>query len=81
MAMEYSRRYCKDCRSINRADRPAPSHALHILLSLITAGTWLVIYAMVLLLRDYWRCSQCGSKKTVHARRAPKEVRHAKAQS
>jgi hypothetical protein len=63
MAMKYKRGFCKDCNKDVKVFTKAPNHILHLLLSIITAGIWLIVWIMACISHDPWRCDECGSKK------------------
>ncbi|MFZ0545319.1 MAG: hypothetical protein WAM60_07765 [Candidatus Promineifilaceae bacterium] len=43
MAEEYKAGYCKACGEKRKLARPKVNHILHLLLSLVTAGFWLIV--------------------------------------
>ena len=45
------------------AERNTPNHILHLLLTLVTAGLWILVWLFVSFrIRSGWRCSQYGSR-------------------
>lgn len=43
--------------------RKRPNHILHLLLSLVTGGAWIIIWILLCVWnQDPWKCTQCGSK-------------------
>ena len=44
------------------AQREAPNHVLHLLLSLVTLGLWLVVWLLVSMKHNPWVCPYCGSE-------------------
>ena len=57
-------RYCKSCDAVMPCTKSSPNHILHIILSLLTAGIWLIVYAVVALESSAksWRCQKCKTK-------------------
>jgi len=39
-----------------------PNHILHLLLSIVTAGLWIVPWILLILTPRSFRCSSCGSR-------------------
>ena len=60
--MKYKRAYCKICDKNVKAEAKSPSHILHLLLSLITGGIWIIMWILCALSAD-WHCSECGGRK------------------
>ncbi|MCP4076353.1 MAG: hypothetical protein GY744_09230 [Gammaproteobacteria bacterium] len=61
--MEYKSGYCKNCKENRKVERADTNHILHLLLSIITAGLWLIVWLLISVKIGGWRCSTCGSKK------------------
>jgi len=38
---------CKNCKKMTQHTQPSTSHILHLLLSIITSGVWVVIWLLV----------------------------------
>ena len=58
-------KYCMKCDQQTRFVRPdGPNHILHLLLSLISVGLWLPVWALIVLcsMTERYCCHQCGSK-------------------
>ena len=53
--------YCPVCRRPRRVTRRAVNHLLHFVLSLLTAGFWLVLWFLAVYASAPWVCSSCGS--------------------
>jgi hypothetical protein len=60
MAEEKKRKYCKDCEQKVLAVRPGTNHVLHLLLTICTAGLWLIIWVLVSAKIGGWKCPICG---------------------
>lgn len=75
MGEEMSQKYCSRCEGYVLALRQKPNHILHLLLSIITGGLWLLVWLFVVWGKSTtdWRCAQCGQElsrfqlKDVHA--------------
>lgn len=57
-------RYCKHCDATMPCEKRSPNHVLHIILSVLTIGLWLVVYALMAIESSghSWRCQKCGTK-------------------
>jgi hypothetical protein len=55
------RAYCVRCRHVQLFRRIEPEHGCHAMLTLITAGLWLVSWLSVVLVARLspWRCPRC----------------------
>lgn len=54
--------HCKKCGIITMHLRPSTSHILHLLLSVITFGAWLIVWFFVALNNaSQSQCSSCGA--------------------
>ena len=42
--------------------RPGTNHILHLILTLVTFGMWLVVWVLISIKIGGWRCSQCGGR-------------------
>jgi hypothetical protein len=72
MAERITRRWCPRCEMRVKALRQQPNHILHLLLSLLTLGFWVLAWLLVSMNRD-WRCSECGA--TTRANPSRQQVR------
>ena len=63
MATRTTQRYCLSCDRPVLAEKQRPSHVLHLILTLLTAGLWLIVW-LLLSLPSTPRCPHCGSSKT-----------------
>lgn len=60
---QQSSKFCRHCRRQVLAQRQGPSHVIHAILSLLTAGLWLVVWLLACVIQvGGWRCQVCGSK-------------------
>lgn len=51
---------CKYCGPV-LATRKSTNHVLHLCLSVVTFGCWLLVWMVLPLLKGKWRCTKCGS--------------------
>ncbi len=58
--METSR-YCARCRAMVLASGRRANHLLHLILTLVTGGLWILGWAIVALIPVPLRCRQCGA--------------------
>lgn len=63
MAMQYKSGFCQACNQQRKVEREKINHILHLLLSILTAGLWLIIWLGVSVRFGGWRCESCGSTK------------------
>jgi hypothetical protein len=63
MSMEYKSGFCDQCGMQRKVERKGTNHILHLLLSIVTVGIWLIIWALTSVKFGGWRCVTCGSKK------------------
>lgn len=54
--------YCKRCDEQRVVFRKRANHVLHLLLTVLTLGLWVVIWLGVAIQFGGWRCSVCGGK-------------------
>jgi hypothetical protein len=62
MAMIKEARNCKQCHKRVVADVRTANHVLHLLLSLLTGGLWLIVWLICAGGRNPGICPQCGGK-------------------
>lgn len=63
MSDEKTRGFCKDCKKYVVVFRPRPSHLLHLVLSFLTFGLWVLVWIGLSIKIGGWRCMECGSKR------------------
>ena len=74
MATRSVQRYCLACDSPVLAEKQRPAHVLHLLLTLLTGGLWLIVW-LGLSLPSTPRCPHCGSGNTLgHVPRAARPI-------
>ena len=74
MAVRTVQKYCLSCDQPVLAEKQRPTHVLHLLLTLLTGGLWLIVW-LGLSLPSTPRCPHCGSSRTTS--RAPRAARSA----
>lgn len=62
MATEYTAGYCIACKCARKLERKGTNHILHLLLSILTLGVWLIFWIGNTVKFGGWSCSSCGSK-------------------
>jgi len=62
MATQETGKYCKTCQGNTLARRKGTNHILHLLLTLLTGGLWVIVWILTSVKIGGWRCTQCGSK-------------------
>ena len=55
-------KYCYSCQAQRIYDKPKISHVLHLLLTLLTAGLWVIVWILIAVSAASSRatCTQCG---------------------
>jgi hypothetical protein len=62
MSIQKVRKFCKECNKFVFAERPGVNHILHLILTLLTFGIWLIVWIGVSVKIGGWKCPICGSK-------------------
>ena len=57
----YNQGFCKHCNKYVETKRKGTSHVLHLILTIISLGTWLIIWLLCFIKIGGWRCTACGS--------------------
>lgn len=52
---------CAQCGKRVVVFRKGTSHVLHLILSILTAGLWLIVWLGTAIKFGGWRCAECGS--------------------
>jgi hypothetical protein len=63
MATNYTQAYCTFCQRRIRAERPGTNHLLHLLLTLVTGGVWLIVWLLCSIRIGGYRCPMCGGRR------------------
>ena len=65
MSNQKTQMYCNTCKAHRLVERKGTNHILHLLLSLLTGGIWLIIWLLSAIKVGGWRCTVCGAKCSV----------------
>lgn len=61
MAIEQKQIFCQRCNELVPADYEKVSHILHLLLSVVTGGLWLVVWLWLIIFKGKKAtCVRCG---------------------
>ena len=60
MAIKQSTGFCFHCNEQILTTKQCPNHILHLFLTIITGGLWLIIWLIISMTSPNWRCSKCG---------------------
>lgn len=52
--------YCMACEANVLIRALRPNHVLHLLLSTVTMGLWMIVWGVLSVRKKNWRCSRCG---------------------
>ena len=52
--------YCDNCSKDVLIRSSTPNHILHLLLSIVTGGLWLIVWLLLIVKVKEWRCTNCG---------------------
>ena len=63
MATQHKQGYCKQCKQIRPVMRPGTNHILHLILSIVTAGIWVIVWILAAVKIGGWRCESCGGSQ------------------
>lgn len=57
---------CRRCKKFTKHTQPSTSHLLHLILSFLTAGVWVLVWIIVALNnKSAAQCMECGKTKGV----------------
>lgn len=62
MGKKQRQEYCPHHQSLVLAERQTPNHILHLLLSLVTMGAWIIVWLLISAVPSAYRCPMCGEK-------------------
>ena len=62
MSWQEKSKYCKRCQRDVLVRRKGTNHILHLLLTVLTGGLWLIVWILVSIKIGGWRCTYCGIK-------------------
>ena len=54
--------YCSYCKKNVLVRTQTPNHLLHLILSIVTSGLWLIVWLILSIRVKKWHCSQCGQR-------------------
>jgi hypothetical protein len=57
---EESTGVCESCKKQVMIRRKGTNHILHLLMTCLTMGFWIVIWILAACAKGHWRCTQCG---------------------
>jgi len=60
MALQETSGFCKFCNKQVLIRRKGTNHLLHLILSILTGGLWIIVWIIAAMSKGDWRCSQCG---------------------
>jgi hypothetical protein len=60
--------YCKQCNRNVLAKRKGTSHIFHLIMTIFTAGLWLLVWLGQSIKVGGWRCAFCGGTKLERSR-------------
>lgn len=61
MGTTTGQRWCDACGQQVMVTARTPNHVLHLLLTVLTAGLWLIVWICAGLASKKWRCTKCGA--------------------
>ncbi|KOQ69955.1 hypothetical protein ABW43_07435 [Stenotrophomonas maltophilia] len=53
--------FCRNCKKDVVVFRRTTNHLLHLVLAVLTAGLWIIVWMLISLLPSHRTCGQCGS--------------------
>lgn len=62
MATEQTMKHCQQCQENTVHLVQKPNHILHFLLSVFTAGLWMIVWLSVSMTKPAPQCTKCGKK-------------------
>lgn len=62
MVQQEATGFCRGCNRQVLLRRKGTNHVLHLLLTVFTAGLWLIVWVIASIKIGGWRCSLCGLK-------------------
>ena len=75
MSIQKRRTYCPEENLLVLGERNAPNHLLHLVLSIVTGGLWLIVWLFLLLKGNgAYRCPNCGAKTLTYLPRKAKPL-------
>lgn len=62
MSLDHTQKFCKACNKNVLAVRKGTNHVLHLIMSIVTCGVWIIIWILSAIKIGGWRCPSCGSR-------------------
>jgi len=60
MTQQEATGFCRGCNRQMMIRRKGTNHVLHLLLTLVTFGIWIIVWILASIKLGGWRCVQCG---------------------
>ena len=60
--MEISNGYCNNCKADVKIVSKPVNHLLHFIISLLTGGSWIIVWLFFAFVLKKWNCNICGAK-------------------
>jgi zona occludens toxin (predicted ATPase) len=76
VSVKQSSAYCHVCQRQSLFQKPRINHVLHLILSIVTFGFWLIVWAILGIINSSKspRCTTCGSTVGAGAVYAPQQA-------
>jgi hypothetical protein len=65
--MHFKKAYCKDCEDNVKAESRGANHLLHLILTFVTFGFWIVVWIIAAASRN-WTCAECGGRRLARSK-------------
>lgn len=59
--MYLNQAFCMHCGQHRLVKAAGVNHILHLLLTVVTGGLWIIPWCILAMRAKKWRCSECGS--------------------
>jgi len=63
MAIDEKAGMCATCNKQVMVRRKGTNHLLHLVLSVLTGGFWIIVWILASVKFGGWRCTQCGGTR------------------
>jgi len=63
MSVEEKSGMCATCNKQVMVRRKGTNHLLHLVLSVLTGGFWIIVWILASVKFGGWRCTQCGGTR------------------
>lgn len=62
MSLKTKGGYCNYCEKNTMSQSEKPNHILHIILTLLTGGLWIIVWIILAMMAaGNYKCTQCGN--------------------